>query len=928
MLKILRSLFFKKIKNPDTSPNQNAATVSNVVGSQVRIEQKLIRQNFLFCKISPPPTPNPNTVKKTSIRSRPLETTTESDSSSGINIQIGEAVKLIDERQLQLARNKLFELLGMVKGQDNLPKKELVRIYNNLGVCFNNPKEKGGDYDQAIKFFLLALEHDGSFAKAKVNLSAAYLNQNGIRNAKRAYDISKDLWDLNSKGLVQDISLPLKTTILFSTYYYKGIDAALKLIESDSRFISAADINDTILCQMASLYLEKGNFEKALELSEKAIKIDKNSFHAATFKGLTLVSLAQATAKHAYYQLVPQIDDFSKIESALEALKTAKSLFVDGCDEQLLQEVMLAIAACHLWLNRVNEDGFMQARNILKDELLAIEHKKLLSVLDFAALLKNKEYSAALRIFVTHKDFNGYSPQEKERVAVIFLLAGAPEQAEEIFKMLEVDERITKDSQFWLSRSASAILLDDKNMAIHYTEKARALARETQDLKRALSHYGAVMLRYADLGEVDRLMTGLFEYDAKFPEDKALQSIKALDEAGQLSQEMKDILQKQKKWFENIRTAFADQPIVSYTLEKVLKRPYVEVISTGMLNRDIGFVAQFNLCGEDFYQTLRNNFHRSRVLVFDYSALLNIAKMGLLGLLEKLDRRILISRKLYLKIQNELLMVENKELRSLWNYVRKSRKIEVEEFSDKAIDADQFKKLFDPWLVETLLLAKKEDAILVSDDLRLLEVAKIPGVQGSNTLVFLKKWKEEKNIDEKMYAESLGDYAERLYRFISYTGDDLFRIVMEDKGKITLRTYFLVNEVFSPGAETKSFTTVFLKFIFLIWKTGLTAEEKCDWLILFTKIFDRIVKRKRSFGLSKFSMGDLENILKDFAQIWGIAIKESSEEELAFIEPQIGKLILGEILSRSMSIMRGHFQRRISEFRARPVDRTPCDGEG
>lgn len=912
ILKTLKSLLDKIIKTP-TPEAENTATFKNVSGSSIRVEQFTVKHLTLIQQVQPPPE-NSSIERPRDFRDKivpsflPYSNTDSSALSDRINKRIDQAVTLIHTHQIQAAKNLLFELLGELKTFNPFPKKEIVRIYNNLGVCFNGPRDEGGDYNEAVKYFLLVLEHDPLFVKAKINLAVAHLNKGDKENIKKSYEIASNLWTEKFEGDPQ----PLMSALLFSTYYHKSLEQALNLIENDEKFKVEAEKSEELLSHISSLYLESGNYEKALDFSKSALKLKIDSFQATAVKGLSLMSLVQKVAKQAYYQVSPQIQDFQEVEAALSVLKHAKDLFPDGCNNRLLEEVKLAIATCYLWLNKVSDEGYAEIRKNLNVELLSSEHEKLINVIDFASFLKIKDYDSALRTFINHKDFKTFSGREKERIAVMFLLEGATEQAEELFRMTEADGMAASDYQFWLSRSAVAILQQDKNMAIHYTEKAKTLVKESTDKKRVLSHHNAVMLRYAERGEVERLMSGMLEYDKNFPEDKALIKVQALEEDGKISQEMKDILLRQKQWFENIRNIFLCQPVITYILEAVLKRPYVDVISVGISNRDLKFVAPFHSTDKNFYEFCTSSLENNEVIVFDYASLLNISKMGLLRHLERLGKRCVISKKLFRKLQNELLMVEREELRNLWNFLRKSKTIEFQEYPEREILKSDLKGLFDDWLIETVLLAKQEKSMLVSDDLRLLEFTKHRGVAGSNTLALVKRWKEQELIDDKIYSESLGDYAERFYRFISYTGDDLFRIAMEDKGKITWRSFFLVNEIFSPGANIKSFTLVFIRFIHLIWGTSMLAEDKFNWLACLTAdIFDKVICRKIAF---KDDVREVEPILEDLIKIWTIPIKVGSKDELEEIESRMNKLALSRILSEGMIIVKSHVQRRNSEL--------------
>ena len=109
---------------------------------------------------------------------------------------------------------------------------------------------------------------------------------------------------------------------------------------------------------------------------------------------------------------------------------------------------------------------------------------------------------------------------------------------------------------------------------------------------------------------------------------------------------------------------------------------------------------------------------------------------------------------------------------------------------------------------------------------------------------------------------------------------------MEDKSKITLRSYHLVNELFLPGSIVTSFTSVFVKFIDLLWKTGTLPEDKVEWLSFLTK---KIMEFINSQGGVK-NQKELEQMVPDFVQMWVVAVQRSSKDEISLMEKRIEEI--------------------------------------
>ncbi|GAG51136.1 unnamed protein product, partial [marine sediment metagenome] len=209
-----------------------------------------------------------------------------------------------------------------------------------------------------------------------------------------------------------------------------------------------------------------------------------------------------------------------------------------------------------------------------------------------------------------------------------------------------------------------------------------------------------------------------------------------------------------------------------------------------------------------------------------------------------MGKKLYISEELFNKVQGELLMYERQDLRRLWSFLRHSKDIDIAEESKIELEDKKIYELFDKWIIDSIKLVKEKNAIFVIDDLRLLMFLKSLNTKGCNSFIILKFMLAKEWIDTKIYSNSIGDLAERCYIFLSFSGDDLFQIVLEDKMKITLRSYHLVNQMFLPGSNVISFIGAFIKFINLLWRTGSLPEDKVHWLMFFTdKILEFIDKQ-------------------------------------------------------------------------------------
>jgi hypothetical protein len=204
-------------------------------------------------------------------------------------------------------------------------------------------------------------------------------------------------------------------------------------------------------------------------------------------------------------------------------------------------------------------------------------------------------------------------------------------------------------------------------------------------------------------------------------------------------------------------------------------------------------------------------------------------------------------------------------------------------------------------------LALSRNSVFVTDDLRMFNYVKTEGIKPINIMVILNKWKKDGVIDDKMYSHAIGDLAERFYSFISYTADDLYEIALEDKGKITVRSYYLIRQIFFPGSITTSFIGVFVKFIDLFWKTGSLSEEKVAWVRFLSSVIIEAIDKDLT-PVKKMNVTDPEaqnvvNNLKPFilgfGSIWSCAIKNGSKDDVIELSKIVDEIFGKDYLARA-----------------------------
>lgn len=794
-----------------------------------------------------------------------------------INKEINESRKYIHSYNFEEAKSRLYSVLGKIKNKQKEYAHELARTYNNLGVCFNRLEIEGGDFKRAEEFFKKALEIKPDFQKARINLASVYLNKGGKENFKQAYDIMTQLWDSSDKKDPYFFQI-----FMWATYHYKTLKDAITYYEKSKEAKTLARRNEVLLNLMAAMYFEAHNLKKAEEFVDLALDLSPNSPQNLSLKATILMARSQKENIIPYeFEVVPKFRNYKDIETALKLFDQAREAVKAENNPFLEALIKIHILNCLLWLNRAKEAKYRDIRASIDISKLDPHQQQQLRIRDYIVELQARNFEIAYTSLIKSPEWAKTEYLEKFRISHIFFLHGAPEQSKNILKELEAEAEQKRDIQFWLEMSLNEVILNDKNLAIKAVQKAKDYSLGTGMEKQVLSHFNALMLRYADSGEVDRLMEGLFDYDKRYPDDKIIRGIKAINDKGELTEEMRSEFIERKEWYKNVRQKFRSRPIPTYFLEKMLNRPYADILST---QDDPEFIFELTIPVEHFEKELLNNLKKSENIVFDYASLLNLSKMNLLGHLERMGKRLYISEELFNKVQGELLMYEQQDLRRLWSFLRHSKDIDIAGESKIELEDKKIYELFDKWIIDSIKLVKEKNAIFVIDDLRFLMFLKSLNTKGCNSFIILKFMLAKGWIDTKIYSNSIGDLAERCYIFLSFSGDDLFQIVLEDKMKITLRSYHLVNQMFLPGSNVISFIGAFIKFINLLWRTGSLPEDKVHWLMFLTdKILEFIDKQG---GVQ--NKQELEKIVPGFVRIWLIAVQMSNKNEIALLENKVG----------------------------------------
>jgi hypothetical protein len=822
-----------------------------------------------------------------------------------LNSRIDEVVVLMNQRKFPEAQTILFQMLGEVRNRIGL-ENEKKRIYNNLGVTFSfgSPLE---NLEEAVKYFNLAIEIDPQFVKARTNLAAAFVNMDSEEKKKNGLDLIKLLWEKEKNSDVLQI-------LFLAIYRVEGRDELLSFSKK-KEVNEIVEKSNSLLTFLANIYLEKNDFNNALPLIEKSLKLLPDKPETLYIKANALMIKQQSTnIVENEFDIIPNFKNPEEINEPLALLKEAEKLATKQNKPHLLPDIKYALATCLMWAGKYEEAKIILDEIKVKEESGLIRNR--INVLIFAYYIHHRDFEIALDVLEKDEYFKQLPYREMRRLARVFLVAGAAEQAKKILDEINKKAEEIKDIYYWIDLSVVFMLLERKSETLTCIKKIKELSEnvDTETQKLALAHINAIILRYSTPeggqdSENNRLMESMQEFHNKFPDSKAVVSIKAIGEDGQLTDEIKNMLMAGKERYEKIKDTFGSQPFPSYLLETITNRQFIDIITS---YRAINFPIKFTDVTDYFIKKLEEDFTAAKGFVFDYLSLLDLAKMDFLGFLEKLNKPIVIYKSLFEKIQLELVNNEVEELRKLWEFLRKSKVVIIVDDKIKPIDEELEKmgKFLGEWLIDSIKYANLNNYSLVTNDLNLLIFIRSKKTNSINIMPFLNFLLEEKYIDSKSLSRAKGDLAERYYTFISFTGDDLLEIVLEDKGKITARSYHLINQIFLPGSATESFVQVFVSFIEKFWKTGSLSQEKVSWIKFLSETFiakfKEEAKNKSKDQIAK--LGDYLGIM------WNVAIKFGNKDDLLELNKIIDQVFANDYFSKANEISKRKIKERLKEL--------------
>lgn len=824
--------------------------------------------------------------------------------SSEIELSIKKSAELIKEGRLSEARDLLIENKGKTS---NLKLKS--KILNNIGVTYNLSKDKE-DQCKAIDFFKQAHLADEEFIKPIINIITWNIHRGSKVQQLSAFEEAKKLWEENKDNL-NERQLILKT-YLDTFYATKGSKETYNFI------INSSDIRPLILSYydtkyfFAALNVEIGDIEKALEIIQELLN-EKYDLNVLFLKARTLLVRAQKDSLISDDSLMPFFKTFDDVDEAQEIIREIIQNTDKIAEPFLYEQARLTLATTLAWKGEVSELSIVIKEKI-DEKLLSETDTKTKKAIELVDFLEKRDFNSALS-YLSNDELWSERIHLPNRIAVIrtFISYGAIEEALSLLDNLIQQQPELKDKNelIWFLYSICYALLNDKVGALSSAQKAINIAKDfKQDkisIQHALSHYGAVAYRFINDHEVDRLLETSFELQNISPNKKIIWPIKAFDDNHKITPELSKFFEKTKSRYDAIKGTFLTQPVLIYFLERILKRPLIDILTN---NLDPEFTIEFNFSGGDFKTKDLDALRKSNYLTIDYLGLLDLSRCGLLQNLSKLEKKIIIHRSLFDKVQNELLEFESEDLRNLWNFLRNSKHIEI--VSTKFSRSKS--NVFDEWIQNSINLALEKNALYISSDSRLRLYLKSKNISSINILTIGLYIFEIGYIDERMYSSIIGKLAEKFYVFLPFSAEDLIEIANQDNMRLTYRSKHLIEQMHRTGSDINSFLTVFATFLSKLWSLHILSEDKVYWLKYLTEEYMKFLTNK---GVEDIDANESEFrvSMEIFALMWINSINSAQLEDLNFLEEYVKndqtdvletfkKLVLKHIDDRKKNISR------------------------
>lgn len=801
--------------------------------------------------------------------------------------ELREATRLVNAGQFVEAEKIMNPLLAKLEEKKDTKKRH--EVYNILGVRYSNDKEFA-DWKRARDYFEKALALQPTFEKAARNLAIAYLNSQDKEYFQKAEKLAKE----KMKEFPDNLS--------FVSFYLLALDRLQNKKELSAFIASHPDLKNQartdldLRVAVGNAYLKIEDLGSALQIAEEGLQEFPNSCNLNLIKGRALLFKADKEERtdNIEIDVVMQFKDPSKIVEAQRCLEKALDAGIaEKQPRSFLDAIRLELLTSTHILGEYEKFGYIKRQidfsKMNESVITQVE------VRDFANFIRQRNFRAAFDILKSSKLFPKIVYIEVRKLAHIFLSKGAPEFAVELLLPFKQEAVKIEDEVYWFILTTAYALMGKKNEAITTTEEARRIfAKNPKKHKKTLEFASGLANRYIREGETDRLWESINELQRVEPDVPIIRPIKAVEDDGTLSKEIRDLFDRMRKEYNEKKQLFMEKHLPIYLLQKIFNKSFPEVINLPRGNADFDFTLPYTFVNEEFISGGKQMFEKEPQLILDYSALYNLAKAKSLGLLQMFSKKVIIHEQLFNEIQENLQVEEDEVVRAIWEFVRSQSVIhETRTIERKEVFSAKVRKIFPSWLIETIELAHQDNVLLVCDDLNLVKMLKGKPQKIINTFVIFQAAVAIGYLDKKQYALVLGALAEMFYAFLPFNGKDLLYIAIDDDDKmksqqirwgkydrndrveISHRFFHLINQIHLPGSEVRSFVSTAFSFIEEVTRLGLLYADKAKYLYFLTAFFLYWIRENLPKG-DKEELGIMASFI---GKSWAMMITRTSGRE-------------------------------------------------
>jgi|GEM_PF-3714207 len=650
--------------------------------------------------------------------------------------------------------------------------------------------------------------------------------------------------------------------------------------------------NEKTLCQelLAGAYVEIRQFDEAMEILNSLDQEGRATWESK-ITGAKLREYSQNDIPGATQFFKQAVEESSRHPRAVfDAIRfygrtRQYDLIIDLLqgliDEDMpLAEVGREDVYRYLAKAHYHKGNFFKAIKVALEGLSkGVERRALRDVLA-ESYVASKRYPEANQVFIEILDESPNDFRKNLDVAATFAMMGKVEESVQYFVRAERVSHGSPGSSFFINYSKVKLLQGDKKDALKFAERAKDLDK---DLPRSAAHayYAHMGVR---CGQVDSTAQYLAEFHACYPKETWIRTIKTLEEEGdgtkKLAPEFLEFMQAQSERFNQGIKLYKTSPLPIYFLAMFFRRQVQDVWQWRYFHRLPIHIESGNpeLMGQEI-----DDLRTVRHLMLDYMALLITNHFGLLGaLLQEFDL-LYVSQSLFDEIQQNIIDIEDAELRKLWDLLRHGSK-----FRFVVIDNEPYKEeelelvdVIGESMRDTLLIAKDKGFVLCCGDERYKRIARGLEIKIAGIYALIERLRLSGSITNFEASRVKLELIEENHFFISFNADDMINMARPSGYVIDQKLDNFFRPILHGDPNYMSFINVYIAFISHLLRSNIKIDIILPWIAKYVEVFGILYGR--------------DHMSEKFPQIFGSRKKFTVEDGVTITLKDLCLLSLAQL---------------------------------